>query len=101
MAEWPEFLKGRGLGWAMFWSSMVRQRKVYSPAGIAGREAAQKLLVKRIGHDLGSPVRGSKPRVAAGIFPSGRWPQRVGLGGGRIWASIQASFFSAEGSEVG
>ena len=41
IAAWPDFRNGRGIGWAWPFSSIVRQRKVYSPAGRPGSTAAQ------------------------------------------------------------
>ena len=69
---------------------MVRLRKVYSPAGSPGSSAAQCIFPSRIGHPRGWPVAWSKPRVFAGIFPSGKTPQC--FGGPRICASIHGAF---------
>ena len=41
MALWPDLANGRGNGWATPFSSMVRLRKVYSPAGSPGSNADQ------------------------------------------------------------
>lgn len=41
IAAWPDLRNGRGIGWACPFSSIVRERNVYSPAGSPGSNAAQ------------------------------------------------------------
>ena len=41
ISQWPDFVNGRGKGWATPFSSVVRHRKVYSPAASPGSSAAQ------------------------------------------------------------
>ena len=41
IAAWPDLRNGRGIGWACPFSSIVRHRKVYSPAGRPGNRMAQ------------------------------------------------------------
>ena len=67
MALWPDLRNGRGNGCAMPFSSIVRLRSVYSPAGRPGSNATQWTLHNRIGQARGWPVAGSKPIVPAGI----------------------------------
>src|SRR5262245_1387068 len=89
MAEWPDLRKGRGSGWEMPFSSMVRERSVYSPAGSPGKRAAQWTFARRIGQVLGRPAA-SKPSVPAGILLPSTWPPHCD-GGGRISASIHGA----------
>src|SRR5690242_5728138 len=89
IAAFPDFWNGRGIGWALPFSSSVRQRNVYSPTASPGSSTAQCTFVSFIGHVRGLPVTSSKPIVPARILPSGRAPQR--LGGGRISASDQGA----------
>src|SRR5438876_401217 len=57
MAALPDFWNGRGMGWAIPFSSMVRQRRVYSPADSPGNSVAQWIFVNRIGQNpLGDAV---------------------------------------------
>jgi hypothetical protein len=79
---------GRGSGWAAPRSSIVRLRKVYSPAGTPGRTAAQWALVSFIGQVLGTPAA-SKPCVGCGICPAGKAGQV--RGGGSNSASTQGA----------
>ena len=41
ISQWPDLVNGRGKGWATPFSSMVRHRKVNSPAASPGSKAAQ------------------------------------------------------------
>src|SRR5436190_18711032 len=98
IAEWPDLRKGRGIGWGMPFSSIVRERSVYSPAARPGRRMAQWALARRIGQVRGRP-EASKPRVSEGISSSGRLPPQRG-GGPRIWASSHGAvrkFLSSAG----
>src|SRR4051812_38266438 len=82
----------------MPFSSIVRQRRVYSPEGIPGRSAAQWILARRIGQVLGSPAS-LKPSVPAGILSSASLPPQCS-GGERISASIHgavAKYLSSAG----
>lgn len=53
MAQCPDLRNGRGIGWACPFSSIVRQRNVYSPGESPGSRAAQWTFAKRIGHVFG------------------------------------------------
>src|SRR2546421_9017414 len=73
MAACPDLRKGRGMGWAMPFSSTVRERNVYSPFGRPGNNAAQWIFASRIGQVRGRPAE-SKPTVPNGMDSSGRLP---------------------------
>src|SRR5262245_3968196 len=89
MSQRPDFLNGRGIGWAAPFASIVRQRKVYSPAGNPGRSAAQCAFASRIGHDFGLPAA-SKPIVSFGMVSPARFPPHF-AGGVRIRASVHGA----------
>ena len=89
MSQRPDFLNGRGIGWACPLASMVRQRSVYAPAGSPGRSAAQCAFASRIGHTFGLPVA-SKPSVSFGIASPGRSPPHF-FGTSRIVASVHGA----------
>ena len=56
MVQWPDLRNGLGMGWAWPLVSMLRQRKVYSPAGSPGSSAAQWAFVSRMGQVCGRPA---------------------------------------------
>ena len=78
-----------GIGWALPFSSIVRDRKVYSPTGKPGSNTAQCTLLNRIGQVRGFP-RESKPCVSSGIASPGKPPPQV-FGGPRICASTHGA----------
>ncbi len=80
IAALPDFWNGRGIGCALPFASMVRQRNVYSPARSPGSSAAQWAFASRIGHVRGWLVASSKLKVFAGNFPSGSASQCSGAG---------------------
>src|SRR5262249_55714034 len=87
----PDLRNGRGIGWACPLASMVRQRRVYSPAGRPGSRADPWALASPLGQGRGRPVAGSKPITPGGSAPPGRSPpQRSGAG--RTRASDQGAF---------
>src|SRR5437868_1277197 len=85
MSHRPDFLNGRGIGWACPLASAVRQRRVYSPAGRPGKRAAQWAFASRIGHALGRPAP-SKPGTPFGSAAP------HAFGGGKISASDHGAF---------
>src|SRR5262245_26622478 len=98
IAAWPDLRKGRGIGWAIPFSSTVRERSVYSPAGRPGSNTAQWTFPRRIGQVRGRPAV-SKPSVPAGMASFGSSPPHL-VGGPRISASSHgalAKFLSSAG----
>src|SRR5262249_28666126 len=98
MAACPDFLKGRGIGWPIPFSSTVRQRSEYSPAGKPGSSAAQCTLHSRIGQVPGRPSP-SKPLLSFGSSLFGNLPPHC-FGGASTWASTHgavAKYLSSAG----
>ena len=94
----PDLRNGRGIGWAIPFSSTVRERRTYSPAGSPGSSAAQWTLPSRIGQVRGLPSA-SKPIVSFGIASSARPPPQR-RGGPSTSASVHGAL-AKYGSSAG
>src|SRR5256885_15503487 len=96
----PDLSNGRGIGCPWPFSSIVRHRTVYFPAGRPGSRATQRAFVSGRGQRLGRPVAASTWKRVVGSLPSGRSPPHRD-GAGRISAAFPDPERGGEGKRGG